>query len=187
MMPISGSPSLVRESRARSGMERALRSGSPDRRKCARMRALALRLVAGLAAGPGDRELLQLVPALEQGTQPARRRAAARPGLRAVIRVAILGGDLAALELAAARLGSALCAIGKAETLDCRKLLLELTPGRRRLVGNHSNDVVAQGNQIIERHRFELQASHQSFSNCDAGADTYPISQGRQVRRCAKG
>ncbi len=117
---------------------------------------------ARLAARLADRELLQLVPALEQRAQPARRRSTSRPGLGPVVRIAIFRRDLAPLELAATRLGAAFCAMRKAEALDCRKLLLQLTTGRRGFFGNHPNDVITQDNQIIERHRLELQASHQS-------------------------
>src|SRR5689334_117009 len=115
-------------------------------------RALAFRLPAGLATGLGDREFLELVPAPEQRAQPARRCTAARPGFGSVVWIAILRRDLAAFELAAARLRSALRAVGKAQPFDRRELLLQLTPRRRGFVRNHPNDAVAQRDQIIERH-----------------------------------
>src|SRR5262249_4394673 len=109
------------------------------------------RSALGLAARLGDRELFELVPGLHVGAQPARRRPAARPGLGTVFWIAILRRNLAALELAAARLRTALgTTAAEAQPLDRRKLCLEFAPGRRRLVGDQTKHAVAKRDQIIE-------------------------------------
>src|SRR5579883_1284029 len=106
-----------------------------------RQRRSALRLAAGL----GDREFFELVPGLHICAQPARGCAAAGPGFFVVLRIAILGGDLATFELAAARFPSAFCAAARpqAEAVERRKLCLELAPRQLRFARDHTNDIVA--------------------------------------------
>src|SRR4051812_5424321 len=112
----------------------------------------ALGLAARLAAGLADRKILQLASALDIGAQPARCCAASRPGLGPVLRIAIFRRDLAPLQLAPAGLGTALAPDITAEALDRRELRFQFTPRRGGFVRNKPNHVVAQRDQLIERH-----------------------------------
>src|ERR1051325_8350808 len=107
---VSGMPA-ARQWRTQAKSSAPVATGPEDcvphrsNRACARR---GVRSPLGLAARLGDRELFQLVAGLDIGPQPSRRRATTRPGLGAVFRIAVLRRDLAALELAAARLRTAL-------------------------------------------------------------------------------
>src|SRR5712672_1641686 len=139
----------------------APRSAAPSEWRAGRSAlGLAAGLASGLAARLADREIFQLASALDIGAQPARRGAAARPGLGPVLRVAIFRRDLAALQLAAARFGTALGSDIAAEAFDRCKLCLQFTPRRRGFVRNKPNHIVAQRDKLIERHGFDFRDFH---------------------------